>query len=157
MRKVAAALFACAVAAVSAAGATAVVPPRTASVIASSTAAGAKPVALVYKLTFEMQCGDPGNTPLTLRLPAGMTVPESIPASAVRLNGDPATSVKSSGTSLVVSIEQKTFIKCGVVGMGTLTVVIGKSAGLGNPKAAGVYAFPIAIGAMRGVPKMRIS
>jgi hypothetical protein len=35
--------------------------------------------------------------------------------------------------------------------------VITKKAGLGNPKAAGVYGFPIEIGPIRSTPTLRIT
>jgi hypothetical protein len=44
-----------------------------------------------------------------------------------------------------------------VLGIGKLSVVIGTRAGLANPKAAGVYGFPIAIGRVLGTPKLRIN
>jgi hypothetical protein len=137
--------------------ASAAVPQRGAYVITSSTAARAIPVALTVSLTFEMQCGNPGRSPLTLTLPPQMTVPVRIAASSVLVDGKPAKSVTTHGSKVTIAIAQPHFLTCDVIGMSTLTVMIGKRAGLGNPKTAGIYAFHVAIGPVKGAPKLRIT
>ncbi len=132
-------------------------PPSSASVAASSYAPRANP-ALTFKLTYEMQCGSPGAGPLVVQLPSAMSVPVSIAPSSVLVNGAPAASVKVKGSKLTVGIPQKGgFITCDVIGMGTLTVVVTRSAGLHNPKAKGIYGFRVAIGPLDVAPKYRIS
>jgi hypothetical protein len=130
---------------------------RSASVLTSSTIHGAKPVALTVTLTYEMQCGNPGRTPLTLTLPAAMTVPASISTNNVLLDGKPAKSVAVHGSRLVIAIEQPHFLTCDVIGLSSLKILITKKAGLGNPKTAGIYGFPIEIGPIRGTPKLQIT
>ena len=43
-----------------------------------------------------------------------------------------------------------------MLGLGDLLVVIGKRAGLGNPKAAGIYTFPLTIDRVAAAPRLRI-
>jgi hypothetical protein len=43
-----------------------------------------------------------------------------------------------------------------VLGIGSLSVVIGAKAGLANPRIAGVYSFRVAVGTIHGTPKLRI-
>ncbi|HEY4348042.1 MAG TPA: hypothetical protein VGM80_10670 [Gaiellaceae bacterium] len=140
-----------------AAAASAAVPQRSVSVLTSSTKPGAKPVALMLSLTYEMQCGNPGRTPLTLTLPSQMTAPAKLSRSEVLLNGKPAKSAVIHGSKVTITIEQPQFLTCDVIGMGTLKVVILKKAGLGNPKKPGIYGFPIEIGPIKGTPMLRIA
>jgi hypothetical protein len=126
-----------------------------ASVTASTSKPGA-PVELTFNLNYPMECGNPGRT-LTVRLPAGMRAPDRISPGAVRVNGTKPKTVETHGSMVSIPIAQKQWLTCKLLGMGKLSVVIGTSAGLANPKAAGVYGFPIAIGAIRGTPTLRIT
>jgi hypothetical protein len=128
-----------------------------ATIAASSARHGAKPVALTYRLTYEMQCGNPGKGPLTLSFPSQMSLPAVVPAADVLLDGKRAPSVGRSGRSLVVSLPPPPAVMCDVIGPGTLTVVITKAAGLGNPRAAGRYAFPVRSAKLSAAPKLVIS
>ena len=148
-------VFGVALFALGAASATAAVPGNSASVVASTYKAGS-PVALTFNLSYPMQCGNPGET-LVVRLPAGMKVPASIGAAAVRVNGGTARSVTTHGSTVAIGIAKKQWITCDLLGMGKLSVVIGARAGLANPAAKGVYGFQVAIGPVRGTPKLRIS
>ena len=144
--------------AVLALGATATVAtaaPSSASVAASTYKPGA-PVELTFNLNYPMQCGNPGRT-LTVRLPAGMRAPARINPVAVRVNGAIPKSVTTNGSTVSIPIAEKQWLSCNLLGMGKLSVVIGTAAGLANPKSAGVYAFPIAVGAIRGTPTLRIT
>ena len=126
-----------------------------ASVVASTYKPGA-PVELTFNMSYPMQCGNPGRM-LTVRLPAQMRTPARINPVTVRVNGAIPKTVKTNGSTVSIPIEQKQWITCDVLGMGKLSVVIGTAAGLSNPKTAGVYGFPIAIGAIRGTPMLRIT
>ena len=126
-----------------------------ASVVASTYKPGAK-VELTFSMKYPMQCADPGRT-LTIRLPAEMRTPARINPVTVRVNGAIPKTVKTNGSAVSIQIGQKQWITCDVVGMGNLSVVIGTAAGLTNPKTAGIYGFPIAIGAIHGTPQLRIT
>jgi len=139
----------------STAAATAAAPSRSASVTSSSYSAGAKPVALTFRLTYEMQCDNPGKS-LVVSLPAAMSVPTKIPPSAVLVNGSRPASVSRSGPKITVSIGESHWLTCKTLNFGSLTVVIGRKAGLGNPKAKGIYGFGVAVGAIKGTPQLRI-
>ena len=140
-------LFALGAAAAGAAG-------NTASVAASTSKHGA-PVALTFKLSYPMQCGNPGRT-LTVQLPASMKVPPSIERQTVRVNGSAATSVKLRGSTVSIAIGSKQWLDCKVRGSGKLSVVITAGAGLANPSSPGVYGFPVAIDRILGNPKLRL-
>jgi hypothetical protein len=155
MKRAAAAVLGLALVASATAGAA--VPHRSASVLTSSTKPGAKPVALMLGMTFEMQCGNPGKGPLSITLPARMTIPKKIAAGAVTVDGKHAKGVAVHGRRLVISLAQPHFLTCDVIGSGTVRVVVARSAGLGNPKKAGIYAFRVAIGPVKGTPKLRIA
>ena len=126
-----------------------------ATITASTYEHAAKPVALTYKLRYEMQCGNPGKGPLTLTFPAQVAVPR-VSAADVLLNGKSAPAVTRSGSTLVVSFPPPPTIMCDVIGMGTLTVTITKTAGLANPKKAGLYTFPVTSDKISAMPKLRI-
>jgi hypothetical protein len=86
-----------------------------------------------------------------------MRAPARINPVAVRVNGAIPKSVTTNGSTVSISIAEKQWLSCNLLGMGKLSVVIGTAAGLANPKRAGVYGFPVAIGAIRGTPVLRIT
>jgi hypothetical protein len=157
MARLVALVAACAGAGALATVASPAVPQPSAAVSTSSTRAGAKPVALTVTLTLPTRCGDPGKTPLILTLPRAMARPTFVAPASVLLNGRQADSVQTKGQQLVISMKQPGFIRCSVVGVSTLTITIARRAGLGNPKAPGIYSFPVSIGVMHGTPKLRIT
>jgi hypothetical protein len=128
---------------------------NTASVTASTYDRG-KPVALTFDLTYRMPCGAPGKT-MTVLMPAGMKVPARINRRAVLVNGAPAGSVATQGSTVSISLARKQWITCNVLGPGTLSVVLGSKAGLANPGSPGIYRFPLAIGSVHGTPQLRIN
>jgi hypothetical protein len=133
-------------------------PPQSAGVSESTSTAGARPVALTFILRYQMQCGNPGKGPVTLTLPSAMTVPAKIAKSSVLLNGKTPPSVTSRGTKIVVGIAQPSFVTCDVIGVGKLTIVLKRSAGIGNPKTKGVYTFNVQVGKfIKGQPLMRVT
>jgi hypothetical protein len=127
-----------------------------ATLTASTYKHAAKPVALTYKLSYEMQCGSPGKGPLTLTFPSQVAVPR-VTAADVLLNGKAAPAVRRNGSTLVVLFPQPPAIMCDVIGMGRLTVTITKAAGLANPKSPGTYAFPVTSDRISATPKLRVS
>jgi hypothetical protein len=131
--------IACSLAAITA-SAWAALPGQSAAVALSSNLAGARPVALTLALRYEMQCGSPGVGPVTLTLPAKMAVPANIAASAVLVDGKAAPSLTRSGSKILVGLPPQPRIMCDSITLGTLTIVLTKAAGIGNPKSAGTYA-----------------
>ncbi len=127
-----------------------------ATITASSYKHGAKPVALTYTLRYEMQCGSPGTGIVKLTFPPQVAVPR-VSAADVLLDGKAAPRVRRVGSTLQISLPPQPQIMCDVIGMGTLTVTITKAAGLANPKAPGVYAFPVTSEKISATPKLRIT
>jgi hypothetical protein len=146
----------CALAALAPA-ANASVPAQSASVALSSNLAGAHPVTLTVQLHYEMQCGSPGLGPVTLGLPAKMSVPAKIVRSSVLVDGKTAPSLTRSGSRLVVGLPvPQGVVMCDSIALGTLTIVVTRAAGIGNPSGAGAYALAIEKGALRFGAKLRI-
>jgi hypothetical protein len=127
-----------------------------AAIIASSYQHSAKRVALTYRLTYEMQCGSPGEGPLRLTFPAQAAVPRAT-AADILLNGKSAPAVKRQGSTLVVSLPPQPTIMCDSITMGTLTVSLTRGAGYANPKSPGIYSFPVYSDKISRMPKLRIT
>ncbi|MGH3004247.1 MAG: hypothetical protein ACRDM1_16545 [Gaiellaceae bacterium] len=117
----------------------AVSPTPSATAILSTDRAGARPVALVVRLHYEMQCGWPGEGRLTIRFPAAMRVPRAVPRAAVRVDGKPTRRLGKRGRLIAVALPLRPQILCDAIGPGTLTVAFTRAAGLGNPPAPGRY------------------
>jgi hypothetical protein len=111
----------------------------TATVVLSSHAAGARPVVVTLRLSYPMQCGYPGSGPVEIRLPAAMTVPASLARASVLVDGKPAHRLSRSGPKIVIGLAPPVGITCDVIAPGRLTIRFAKTAGLGNPPAAGAY------------------
>ena len=122
----------------------------------SSTRAGATPIALTFRLQYEMQCGSPGRGPVTIVLPAPVTAPGKIARAAVLLDGKAPESVSVSGSRIVIGIPPRKGVMCDVIGPGTLTVVLEKQAGIGNPKSAGSYVFRVSVGSESFGPPLTV-
>jgi hypothetical protein len=132
-------------------------PAQSISVVASSLQVGAHPVALTFTFKYEMQCGDPGTGPVVLQLPAAMSVPSRVAKGSVLLNGTALLSFAVKGAKITVGIPPRSGVMCDVIGPGTLTVVLERSAGIGNPKSAGTYVFDLsARPGTSGTVKLRI-
>jgi hypothetical protein len=107
----------------------------------SSSQAGARPVALTFRVPAELQCGHPRASSLKLTFPTEMVMPATVSASDVLVDGKRAASVTRAGRQLTVRITPPSGIQCDVISQGTVTVAVGKGAGLGNPRRTGAYAF----------------
>lgn len=107
----------------------------------SSTKAGARPVALTVKVRYEMICGYPGQGRAIVELPRAAFVPTRMRASAVLVNGESSPSVDVAGHDVSIALppRPKGVVSCMIVGPGTLTMTLTRTAGLGNPKAPGTY------------------
>lgn len=110
-----------------------------AAVSLSSSAAGARPVSLTLTLSYEMQCGYPGPGPVVIDLPAQERVPAALSPLRVLVDGHPAQTVAISGHKVTVGLAAPPQVTCMVIGMGRLTILFTRTAGLGNPARAGSY------------------
>jgi hypothetical protein len=113
----------------------------------SNARAGARPVAVTLALRMELQCGRLLGGTLVVRLPAQERVPGRIAPAAVLVSGKPAAAVAVTGHVITVSIPRPPVMMCDVIGPGTVTLVLTRSANLGNPKTAGRYPLVLARGA----------
>ena len=130
-----------------------IVPAQSAAVSLSSNRAGADNVAVTLHLTYEMQCGWPGPGPLVVTFPAAERLPPTIARAHVLLNGRPAASATRSGHTVSVGVPARSGMTCMVIGLGKATIEFTHAAGLGNPRAHGVY--PVSV--QRGKLVLRTS
>ena len=131
-------------------------PGDSATAVLSSSVAGARPVALTLRLGYPMQCGSPGAGPVTISLPAAMTVPAQVAQAAVLVDGKRAYSVGRSGRKILVGLAPQPGIMCDVIAPGTLTIRLTAAARLGNPAAVGTYVVRAVVGSRAFVAKLVI-
>jgi hypothetical protein len=112
---------------------------ESAAVVVSSHAAGARPVAVTLRLGYPMQCGYPGPGPVSVWLPAAMTVPASLAPASVLVDRKPAYRLSRNGGKIVIGLAPPSGIMCDVIGPGTLTITFARTARLGNPRVPGTY------------------
>lgn len=108
------------------------------SIALSSYSAAARPVAIVLKLHYEMQCGWPGPA-VAVTFPIAERMPPSVPQQAVLVNGKEPATAALSGRTVSLTIARPTGVMCDVIGPGTATIEFTRAAGLGNPRTRGVY------------------
>ena len=137
-----------ALAAATTAGALAQVAPGSGSVTVSlsSSRAGARPVVVTLAVHTELQCGRLTGGTVVIRLPVAERVPAAVPAAAVLVGGKTSGGVAVQGHVLTVTVPRTTGVICDVIGPGTVQVVLGRAAGLGNPPQAGTYSLSVARG-----------
>lgn len=123
----------------------------------SSTHAGVRPVALTLALHMELQCGHLMGGTLAVRLPAQERVPAKVASGAVLIGGKPAGAATVAGHTLTVSVPLPHAIMCDSIGPGTVTVVVTRTANLGNPKAAGKYPLVVLRGSQQFKTLLTIS
>jgi hypothetical protein len=138
----------------SAGAAPAVLPASVAAVPAS---AGAAHVALAVSFPTELRCGRlNGDAPLTIRLPAAMRLPRSVPVTAVRIGDEPAGSVAVAGHALVVKPMGQQGIMCNAITDGSIRITVKAPAGLANPATPGSYRVVVARGGETFAGTLRI-
>jgi hypothetical protein len=115
------------------------VPAASLAVEQSSRHAGARPVVLVARMRYEMQCNWPGPGSLVFRFPSAVRLPARIAAGAVLVNGKAATAARPSAGVVSVALPPRKGIMCDLMGPGTVTVTFTRAAAIGNPKHAGSY------------------
>jgi hypothetical protein len=123
----------------------------------SNAHAGARPVAVTLVVHAEMQCGRLFGGALIVRLPSQERVPATVATAAVLVAGKPAGAVAVTGHTLTISLPRPRGVICDVIGPGTATVVLTRTANLGNPKAAGSYPLVVARGAEQFKTQLKIT
>jgi hypothetical protein len=111
----------------------------------SSHAAAARPVAIALRTTMALQCGWAGPK-LEVVLPAAEHLPNTLPRSAVLVDGDQPAAVTRSGRTVSLSVARPQVL-CDAIGPASVSVTFKRAAGLGNPKQAGAYAITLGHGA----------
>ena len=114
-------------------------PAATLDVAQSTHRAGARPIVLVARMHYEMQCSWPGPGALVFRFPATVRLPAKIVPGAVRVNGTAVAASRPSAGVVSVALPARPKIMCDLIGPGTVTVTFTRAARLGNPQHAGSY------------------
>jgi hypothetical protein len=92
-----------------------------------------------------MQCGNPGTGYLLVKLPAKTKLPSAFPSGSAQLDGKGVV-LTHVGTQLRAPLPPRPGVMCDVIGPGTLTFVVTKTANIGNPVKAGTYAVAASAG-----------
>ena len=111
------------------------------SIVLSNYGAAARPVAITVKLHDEMQCGWPGPA-IAVTFPTAERLPSSVPRQTVLVNGKVETAALS-GRTIKITIARPSGVMCDVIGPGIATITFTRAAGIGNPKARGVYSVSV--------------
>jgi hypothetical protein len=114
----------------------------------SSRAPDARPALTIQLLQVELQCGQPGATPITITLPAAEKVPNRVALAAITVSGRQAATVTRHRHRITVTPAAQTGITCHVIAPGTLVIRIDKSAKLGNPGRPGRYRIAVDRGSL---------
>jgi hypothetical protein len=132
----AAAVLACALAA----GASAAPAAGPATTALSSSKAGAKHVTLTVAFRTELQCGRlMGSRTLAVTLPAKVKLPATVAPVAVTVSGRAVSSVAVAGRAVTITLPAPRGMMCDSITMGLAKIVFLPAAGLGNPRAPGIY------------------
>lgn len=118
-----------------------------ASIALSSYTAAARPVAIVLRLHYEMQCGWPGPT-IAVTFPALERMPSSVPRRAVLVDGKEPTAAMLNERTVSLTIARPAGVMCDVIGPGIARVAFSRAAGFGNPRRPGTYAIVARHGAI---------
>jgi hypothetical protein len=113
----------------------------------SSHLAGAAPVAMQLRLTYEMRCGWPGPR-IDVVFPSTERLPARVARTAVLVDGRPAAGVTRSGRSLSIMVAPPAGVQCDLIAPGTVRVNLTRAVGLGNPHRPGTYAISARHGAL---------
>lgn len=111
----------------------------------SSSSAGVQHVAVTIRFRAELQCGRLNAPVVTVLLPGAMHVPPAIARAKLLVSGKEPSSVTVAGHTITIKPARPkpgTAI-CDVIGPGTVSIAFAAGAGLGNPAAAGSYAFSV--------------
>jgi hypothetical protein len=122
----------------------------------SSRTPGARPVALTVQLQLELECDQPGTTPITITLPTTEKIPNTIATAAVHVSGHQPATVTRHRHRITITPTPPTGITCHVIAPGTLTIRIDKTANLGNPNKPGTYPVNIDRGTLHLQTKLAI-
>jgi hypothetical protein len=109
-------------------------------VSASPQAAGAHRVRLTIALTYNMQCGYPGEGPIVVTFPRHMKLPKQFAGGSVELSGK-SIAAKIKGRKVTVTVRPHQGVLCGTIGPGLAKLTFTHAAKVGNPARAGSYRF----------------
>jgi len=113
----------------------------------SSHLAGAAPVEMQLRLTYEMRCGWPGPR-IDVVFPSAERLPARVARSAVLVDGRPAAAARRSGRSISITVAPPAGVQCDVIAPGMVRINLMRAAGLGNPHRPGTYAVSARHGAL---------
>jgi hypothetical protein len=105
----------------------------------STTTPGARPVGMTISPRFELQCGRLVGGSLVITFPRAMRVPRTIDAAAVLIGTTAARSVTVAGRVVRIGVPVPRGMLCDSISNGVVKITFSRAAGLGNPKARGVY------------------
>jgi hypothetical protein len=94
---------------------------------------------MTLALHYEMQCGYPGSGSLVVKLPAQTLLPAAFVTGSALLDGKSVRVTLGAAKTLRVALPPRRGVMCDVIGPGTLTLSLTKTARLGNPMKAGAY------------------
>jgi hypothetical protein len=115
-----------------------ILPAVALTIALSSHAAGASPVGIGLRATFEVQCGWVGPR-ITVIFPTAERLPARFAPGAVLVNGSRPAAVTRSGQTVSLTIPRPTGVMCDSIGPGTVRVDFTRAAQIGNPRRAGLY------------------
>ncbi len=109
------------------------------SVSLSSRSPSARPVAVTLKIHAELQCGRLTAGTLVFRFPAAERLPKTIAAGSATISGQASAKVTVDGRAVTIIQKPRTGVMCDVIAPGIVTVLLAKTANVGNPASAGLY------------------
>lgn len=122
----------------------------------SPASSSARPVRATLTLgAYPLQCGRPRGSAV-VTFPAAVTLPRTIAAAAVQVNGRPAARVSLSGRNVTVTAPLVPGITCMSITLGRLTVLFTAGANIGNPTSAGAYTVTVRHGTQTYRAKLTI-
>jgi hypothetical protein len=101
-------------------------------------AAGAGPVAIGLRATYDMRCGWPGPS-IAVVFPAAERLPAHVGRAAVQVNGKPPAAVTQTGRTVSLTIARPAGAMCDSITEGTARITFTRAAGIRNPSRAGQY------------------
>ena len=122
-------------------------PTNSSTAALSTSAAGAKPVAITIALRTELQCGRLVGGSLVVTFPRKMRVPASISVTSVLVGSRAARSVTVAGRVVTVAVPLPRGVICASIAPGVAKITFLRAAGLGNPKSPGAYSLTVRRGA----------
>lgn len=114
-------------------------PTNASTATLSTSAAGAKPVAITISLHTELQCGRLIGGAVVATFPRQVRLPSVIAAANVLVGTRAARSVAVAGRVVTIAMPLPRGVICASIKPGVAKIVWTRAAGIGNPKSAGTY------------------